>query len=117
MVLRDYIQEQYPIKGIIERYASDPYTRIMNADCLPYDRICMYDGKLQKVVEVSDEEVIPVLDVLSWEESDLEGCSQEYKDIYHAYMDNVVLESLDVQEIINLSKSYKQSKEKKLKRL
>ena len=117
MTLREYIEEQYPIDKLIEKVVSDPYTRVMEADVLPYDKICMFDGKLQKVVEISDDEVIPVVDLLSLEEQDLKGCSPEFVDTYRAYMDNVVLEDVNVQEIMGISRNYKKNKEKKLERI
>ena len=117
MTLREYIDEQYPVNNLIEHYTKDPYTRVMNADFLPYDKICMYDGKLQKVVEISDDEVIPVLDLLSYDERDVVKCSQEFKDAYYAYMDNIVLESVDVQDIIHMSRNYKKLHDAKMERL
>ena len=117
MFLRDYIEEQYPIKGIIERYTNDPVKRIMDADCFPFDKICMYEGQLQKCVEISADEVISVLDLLSYTKEDAEKVSPEFFEVYNAYMDNIVMESLDIQDIINISRVYKKQQQENKERL
>lgn len=111
MTLKDYIEEQFPIDRLISQYASDPIARIMNADGLPFDKICVYEGKLQKVVEISEDEYVSVLDLISLEEKDLKGCAPEFIAVYHAYMDNIELEDVDVLEILNISRNYRKRKE------
>ena len=57
MNLVEFIDEYYPIDEKIKQYEADPFKRIMDNDDLPYDDIRMYEGKLQKVVYLSDDEV------------------------------------------------------------
>lgn len=113
MTLKSYIEEQFPIDKIIEQYNSDPIAKIMEADCLPYDKICMYDGKLQKVVEISEDEVVPVFDLVSLTEADITQYPTEFKEVYKAYMDNIEIEDVNVMEILDISRRYRSSKEQK----
>ena len=65
MTLKEYIKEYYPIKEKLQIIKSDPIKMIMEQDDLPYDSIVSVDGKLQKVVYISEEDFIPVLECLS----------------------------------------------------
>ena len=39
MTLKDYIDEEFPINDLVRQYNSDPITRIIEADSLPFDKI------------------------------------------------------------------------------
>ena len=58
MTLKEYIKEYYPIKEKLQIIKSDPIKMIMEQDDLPYDSIVSVDGKLQKVVYISEEDFI-----------------------------------------------------------
>lgn len=117
MTLSEYIDEQFPIDKMIELYNSDPITRIMEADSLPCDKVMMYDGKLQKVVEISDGEYISVFDLISMEASEAATMPIEFQEVYNAYMDNIELTDVSVDDILNLSRKYKKMQMERKERL
>ena len=117
MTLKDYIDEEFPIDDLVRQYNSDPITRIMQADSLPFDKIVYIDGKLQKAVEISEDEYISVFDLISMEEAEAKTMPAEFQEVYYAYMDNIEIKDVDVFNIMKLSREYRKNKQAKQERL
>ena len=117
MTLKDYIDEEFPINDLVRQYNSDPITRIMQADSLPFDKIVYIDGKLQKAVEISEDEYISVFDLISMEEAEAKTMPAEFQEVYYAYMDNIEIKDVDVFNIMKLSREYRKNKQAKQERL
>ena len=114
MNLVEFIDEYYPIDEKIKQYEADPFKRIMDNDDLPYDDIRMYEGKLQKVVYLSDDEVIPVFELLSYTAEDIKKLNNaELSSVYNAYMDNIDVTDMTIEEIMSAVQDYSRAKENK----
>lgn len=114
MTLREYINTIYPIDALIEVIKSDPIKAIMENDDLPYDEIRMYDGVMQKVVELEDGTFIGVMELLSYTKEDvLKLKDEELRNAYFAYMDNVVIEPVTLEYIMSSARELKKRKEQK----
>lgn len=114
MTLKEYIRDYYPIQEKLQIIKNDPIKRIMEQDDLPYDGIVVVDGKLQKVVYSSDDEFIPVLEILSYNKEEVEKSTDtEFKTIWNAYMDNVEVTDLNLETIMAASKEYIENKKRK----
>lgn len=114
MTINDFIDEYYPVDDKIKMYASNPYQKIMDNDDLPCDSIQMVDGKLQKVVYLSDDEVIPVFDLLSYTLADIERINNpDLTTAYKAYMDNIDLTDMTIESIMSAVKDFNTAKESK----
>lgn len=114
MTLKEYIKEYYPIKEKLQIIKSDPIKMIMEQDDLPYDSIVSVDGKLQKVVYISEEDFIPVLEILSYSKEEVEKSKDiEFKEVWKTYMDNVEITDLNLENLMTISKEYIESRKRK----
>lgn len=114
MTFREYISEMYPIEDKLRAIASDPYTAILENDDLPYDDIRMVDGVLQKVVEISSDSYISIMELLSYDAADVEKMKdEEFKQLYYAYMDNVEVSPLTLERIMSSVREVRKHKEAK----
>lgn len=118
MTFEDYIEEMYPIKSKVEAIRKDPIREVLENDFLPYDDICVFEGELQKVVETSKGDIIPVLDLLSYSKEDVEKMNDPaFKEVWEGYMDCVNVEDFNIQNILNIASTYRQNKQKKAEML
>lgn len=108
MTLIEYIDTKYPIEDKIRLLREDPITRVMNADCLPCDKVAVFDGELQKVVYLNDAgECIPVLELLSYDEADIRKLGQcDLSNAWYAYMKLVSSKDVDLDDYIAMSRTY-----------
>jgi len=118
MTFEEYTQEIYPIEDKVKALQNDPIQQIMNNDSLPYDDICVIDGTLQKAVETSDGEMVPVIELLSYVKEDVEKMPKSpFTEVYFAYMNCVDVEDFSVQQIISLATAYSQRRKEDLRKL
>lgn len=114
MTFKEFIRDRYPIKDKIRALNEDPIKRIMEQDDLPFDKILSVDGVLQKVVYVSEDSYVTVMDLLSYYPEDVEKMDdKDFKDAYFAYMDNIDITDINIENIMAASKEYKNQKQKK----
>lgn len=114
MTFKEYIKEYHPIKEQVYRKLKDPVSLILERDDLPCDEVRAVDGVLQKVVYISDEEFVPVFDLLSYTKEDVEKLKDaDFKKVWLAYMENVDVQDLDIDSIITASKEYQNSRKRK----
>jgi len=114
MTLLEYIDDYYPIRDQVERKIKDPITMIMEKDDLPCDDVKAVDGKLQKVVYMTDDEYIPVIELLSYVREEVERMpDSDFKEVWFAYMDNITVNDMDLRTIVEVSKQYTTAKERK----
>lgn len=111
MNILEYIEEFYPIRDRVERLIKDPYTLVKESDDLPFDEIKYIDGKIQKVVECADGEYIPVFDLLLYDKEDvLKMQDSAFKEMYLAYIDQIDIKSVSIQEIMSAVREYEKHK-------
>lgn len=122
MFIQEYIKDYYPIEDKIKAKKTNPLKAIMESDSLPYDSIAVIDGTPQKVMFVTDDRVVPVMELLSWTAEDIEKVEKadpEYANAWKAYMDNVDVEDFDFEslhKILDDVSDIKQKKEEMLKK-
>lgn len=113
MDIRQFCEEYYPVKERIRQVVQDPYLLVKECDDLPYDDIQFIDGRLQKVVYLDDsrDSVVPVYDILLYSKEDMEKePDSPFKDMYNAYMDQIDIKSMSIQEIMSAVRDYEQHK-------
>ena len=114
MTLVEFIKERYPIDNKLEQLKADPIKRIMESDFLPCDAVRLVDGVLQKVVELSDERYMPVVELISYCKEDIEQSNdKELKEVWFAYMDNVTVKDVSFDQLISASSEYMRLRKKK----
>lgn len=114
MTLKEYIRDYHPIKEQVQRKLKSPITLILEQDSLPCDGVKPVDGTLQKIVYISDDEYVPVLDLLSYTKEDIEKLGDEdFKSTWFAYMENVDSDDVDINSIMMASKEYQAAKKRK----
>lgn len=114
MTLKEYVQRGNKFKSIVRQRIKDPITVVMEQDDLPYDAIMPVEGIIQKVVYISDDMFVPVIELISYYKKEVENMKDEnFKNAYFAYMDNVEVEDVDLESIINMSREYLEKKEQK----
>ncbi len=115
MTIREFIDEYYPIRDIVKRITTDPVTKVMEMDDLPFDEVIEFDGVLQKVVYTSSHIAVPVIELLGTSERDVEKLpdGDEYKELYKIYMENVSVTNIQLEELMGLSKAYLELKQKR----
>lgn len=110
MKFREYIDRYYPIREKVMRKLKDPVQRVMEEDDLPCDDVRAVDGQLQKVVYLNTDEYVSVLDLLSNTKEDIEKMPDcDYKCTWLAYMENVHVEDMTLEELVGMSREYKQN--------
>ncbi len=110
MKFREYIDRYYPIREKVMRKLKDPVQRVMEEDDLPCDDVRAVDGQLQKVVYLNTDEYVSVLDLLSNTKEDIEKMPDcDYKSTWLAYMENVHVEDMTLEELVGMSREYKQN--------
>lgn len=115
MNILTFIETEYPIREKIKDRLSDPYKRIEESDQFPYDCIAKdEDGKLVKMLELDDETLVPVLEVIATTEEDAKADGRAgFYELWSAYMSNIKLEDLNVIDIMESVKMYKQYQAKR----
>ena len=114
MTFKEFIRDKYPIKDKIRSLNEDPIKRIMEQDDLPFDKIISVDGVFQKVVYVSEDSYVTVMDILSYYPEEVAKMEDvDFKEAYFAYMDNIDISDVNIENIMAASKEYKSQKEKK----
>lgn len=107
MKLREYIDKYYPIREKVMRKLKNPVQRVLEMDDLPCDDVRAVDGQLQKIIYVNDEEYVSVVDILSYTKGDIDKMSDcDFKSAWLAYMENVHVEDISIEELMRVSKEY-----------
>lgn len=119
MNILEFIETQYPIKDIVKERLADPYTRIAQLDCLPYDIIGPdSEGHLTKLVEISDTRTISVMELIAYTREDIVKLNDlELLNVWEAYMEEVDIEDLNVSDIMACVKQYKMMGEERKNRV
>lgn len=109
MNILEFIETQYPIKDIVRERLADPYKRIAQLDCLPYDIIGPdSEGHLTKLVEINDTRTISVMELITYTREDIVKLNDlELLNVWEAYMEEVDIEDLNVSDIMACVKQYK----------
>lgn len=114
MTLYEYCTEYRPIHEKIALIKSDPIKRVLEMDSLPCDGVKMIDGQLQKVVEITSDSYISVIDLLSYSKEDVDKMTDvDFKSVYYAYMDNIDLTDISVESLMTAVRDYSANKDKK----
>ncbi len=110
MKMRDYIDQFYPIREKVEQKVKNPVQRVLEADDLPYDEVLPVNGVLQKVVYINNSDYVAVVELLSYSKQDIETmpANDDLRVTWEAYMENVDVQVVTVQELISASKEYVQ---------
>ena len=112
----EFIKMKYPIEEKLAREKANPITVVMENDDLPYDDIKLVDGTYQKVVELSNTEFIPVIELLSLNEKYFQdGKDKDLEEVWNAYKDQVELAGLSIAELSDLAEEYQKMKRKREK--
>lgn len=103
MLITEYIEKYFDISTAIREAQSNPIKQIMELDDLKYDRIEMYDGRLQKVLELNDTDVISVLELIAYTPEQIEQLApdDDLRVLYDNYMKDIEISDLsfyDIQE-------------------
>ena len=119
MNIIEFIETQYPIKDIVKERLSDPYTRIAQLDCLPYDFIGPDEsGHLTKLVEINDDRSISVVELISMTKEDVHRSDDlELISVWEAYMEEVDVEDVNISDIMACVKQYKMFGEERRNRV
>lgn len=119
MNILEFIETQYPIKDIVKERLADPYTRIAQLDCLPYDIIGPdSEGHLTKLVEISDTRTISVMELIAYTREDIVKLNDlELLNVWEAYMEEVDIEDLNISDIMACVKQYKMMGEERKNRV
>lgn len=116
MFIQDYIKEMYPITDRLERLKCNPVERIKMSDDLPYDSVYMVDGQLQKVMMISDERPVPIMELLSWTKGDIDKIrvsDPDYADAWDVYMTLIDVEDLDIANLSTILSDVDQIRKRK----
>ena len=114
MNLKEFVRDKYPIGDRIRRMKEDPITQVMENDDLPYDEIKLVDGIYQKVVMLDDTEYIAITDLLMLTKEEVDQMKDEsFKQVYKAFMENVEVEIVDINNISNSLKELDSMKKRK----
>lgn len=110
MKMREYIDTCYPIREKVEQKIKDPVQRVLEADDLPCDDVMSMNGVLQKVVYINASDYVAVVELLSYSRQDIEKLpvGDDFRSAWEAYMENVDVQVVTVQELISASKDYMQ---------
>lgn len=112
MYIQDFIREYYPVQDRIQALNNDPYKMIASEDDLPYDYIgCDEYGVLTKLVRVDDSRSISVADILSMTREECIGDPQ-LLDVYDIYMSQIDVEAVNITDIMESARRYKDTKRK-----
>lgn len=119
MNILEFIETQYPIKDTVKERLADPYTRIAQLDCLPYDIIGPdSEGHLTKLVEINDTRTISVMELIAYTREDIVKLNDlELLNVWEAYMEEVDIEDLNVSDIMACVKQYKMMGEERKNRV
>lgn len=112
MFIQEFIQEYYPVEDRIQALNNDPYKMIASEDDLPYDYIgCDDYGVLTKIVKIDDTRRISVADILSMTREECIGDPQ-LLDVYDIYMSQIDVEAVNITDIMESARRYKDSRKK-----
>lgn len=120
MTFTEYIVTYYDARDRMFNKMKNPIQRVMEQDGLPCDAIKIVDNELQKVVYLNDDgsDFIPVVDLICYTKEEIErSTDNELKEVYSAYMDNVDVSVVDIQEIINSTILFQRKRMDKKERL
>lgn len=113
MTLIEFTRDIYKIEDRVQRICQDPVKMVMENDDLPCDGVRCIDGEMQKVIEVSSDVYIPVLELISYTKEDIEASNDEdLKAVWEAYMGNVKIEYLTFEGIMAAARDYYARKHK-----
>lgn len=116
MYIQDYIRDYYQIADRIKAKKVNPITACLENDSLPCDSIALIDGVPQKVMFVTDDRVVPVTELLSWDAEDIkkiESTDPDYANAWKAYMDIVDVEDFDLESLYKVLSDVDEIKQKK----
>lgn len=115
MNILQFIHQYYPIEERIKDKLADPYKRIEQMDDLPYDKIGPDEyGNITKLVEVDEVTDIPVIDLISISKEEIDRSDNEaLREVWYAYMDQVDITDVNIVEIMECVKLYKNNSERR----
>lgn len=114
MTIVEFIDDYYPIDDLIKEVKCDPIQRVLNNDDLPCDDVRFIDGELQKVVEISADVYVPVVEILSYCKEDVDAMTDtDFKNTYYTYMTLIDVEDVTIENIMSASRDYRKNKQAK----
>ena len=115
MNMIDFIEQVYPIKDMLKVRLSNPIKAVMEKDNLPYDSIGLDEnGNLTKMVEIEDGHSIPVVELISYTEEEIERTNNEnLRETWKAYMSQVDVQDVEIADIIASARKYDEIKKRR----
>lgn len=115
MTILEYIKEFYPITQNVLNVVRDPAQAVMERDDLPCDAVMYIDGAYHKVVYINDAgEFITVDSLFEYSPEEIERMPPcDLKETWTAYMENVIIEDIDILTLSKYGKLYIEQWKKK----
>lgn len=119
MFIREFIDQQYPIKDILKVRLSNPIKAVMERDNLPYDKIGLDEnGNLTKMVEVDDDHYMPVVELISYTPEEIKSTSNEnLRVVYNSYMAMIDLQDVEIADIMASARKHEEIKRRREQQL
>ncbi len=119
MFIREFIEQQYPIKDILKVRLSNPIKAVMERDNLPYDKIGLDEnGNLTKMVEVDDDHYMPVVELISYTPEEIKSTSNEnLRVVYNSYMAMIDLQDVEIADIMASARKHEEIKHRREQQL
>lgn len=117
LTFRDYIQKYYNVSDRIKARIINPKDIVKNRDDLPYDDIIYIDGELQKVVYITEDTAISIVELISYTRDDiLKTGDVDLINVYDNYMEQVDVKDMDIMSLIAAAQIFmKDKKEERLR--
>lgn len=116
LTFREYISKYYNVSDRIKARIVNPKEIVKNRDDLPYDDIIYIDGELQKVVYITDDSAISIVELISYTRDDIVKTGDiDLINVYDNYMEQVDVKDLDIVSLIAAAQIF--MKDKKDERL
>lgn len=102
MTLKEYVRTVYNIEDQVKAVNEDPVKLVMERDDLPADDAKYIDGVLQKIVYLSDEEFISVVDLLGYTKEEIDAQpNSDLANVWTVYMEKVELTDMGIEAIMS----------------
>lgn len=111
LTFQEYINRYYNVADRIRARLINPKEAVAMRDDLPYDDVIYIDGELQKVVYVTDDTPISVVELLSYTYDDMHKINDpDLITVYDNYMEQVNVEDVDMASLISAAQTFMREK-------
>lgn len=118
LTFREYIGKYYNVTDRIKARLINPKEAVAERDDLPYDDIIYIDDELQKVVYITDDSPISVVELLSYTAEDMHKINDpDLINVYDNYMEQVNVEDVDLANLISAAQIFMREKKEGRMRL